>query len=569
MTKEHAYRLLGLSDASTLEQIRNSYQKAYNETRTLATNAPTTRHRVEYNSRLGELEEAYNLLTNAKVDLEDLPFSGQVRELSDEEKEARFQEEEEARLRSEQEQEDALAELERQKLMQEEALAEEEAMRLREAEQKEQERQRLEQERIRQEQEEQERLIQEKVDEAAENIDERSARRMLNLSAQFTLSELNSNYNSAVAKVLEPDSLNGRIKLGKLSKAETLMRPLASKARMKIAPIYLVAGFAIVSFAALYFGGFSIDFLTSNEENPVVASAETTSNSSSTISPQDYDAILEKARIFALYGNLKESISLYEKLEDANPDDPELEKRISALYEKFDRAENAIPPTIRSLEKSMVRVRGGSYNKGCAGRSNWEPCEEDERPLTKEKVDNFKISKFEVTQALWKSVMGTDPSYYRNCDDCPVEQVSYFEVQEFLKKINKLTTTRYRLPTEVEWEYAALGGKNNKGQQFAGSNRAEEVAWVKTNSQNKVHAVGKKRANGLGLYDMTGNVWEWCEDLYYPYDVNAEQNGDMEQRVIRGACYLSNKNYQRLTHREAKIPETKLRYLGFRLASDV
>ena len=126
---------------------------------------------------------------------------------------------------------------------------------------------------------------------------------------------------------------------------------------------------------------------------------------------------------------------------------------------------------------------------------------------------SFYICKYEVTQRLWKEVMGDNPSQMQG-DDLPVEQVNWDECQAFIAKLNKLTGKNYRLPTEAEWEYACRGGKMSKGYKYSGSNDIDEVAWYDGNSKEKSHPVGQKKPNELGLYDMSGNVWEWCQDMH-------------------------------------------------------
>lgn len=126
---------------------------------------------------------------------------------------------------------------------------------------------------------------------------------------------------------------------------------------------------------------------------------------------------------------------------------------------------------------------------------------------------SFYICKYEVTQRLWSEVMGENPSEMQG-DDLPVEQVSWDDCQAFLNKLNELTGQNYRLPTEKEWEYACKGGKHSNGYAYSGSNDIDEVAWYDGNSEERTHPVGQKMPNELGLYDMSGNVWEWCQDMH-------------------------------------------------------
>ncbi|HAD14119.1 MAG TPA: hypothetical protein DCF33_16975, partial [Saprospirales bacterium] len=187
----------------------------------------------------------------------------------------------------------------------------------------------------------------------------------------------------------------------------------------------------------------------------------------------------------------------------------------------------------------MVPVPGGTFTMGSDDK------EADECPH-KVTVPSFRISKYEVTQAQWRAVMGSDPPglYNKGCDECPVERVSWDDVQEFLKKLNQLTGVDYRLPTEAEWEYAAKGGQAGlkSAYQYAGSDKLDEVGWYDGNykigntfgEKNTTHPVGQKKPNQLGLYDMSGNVWEWCQDTYGPYPCDKKTKKEERLRVLRG-----------------------------------
>jgi TonB family protein len=164
------------------------------------------------------------------------------------------------------------------------------------------------------------------------------------------------------------------------------------------------------------------------------------------------------------------------------------------------------------LIHEMIFVEGGTFQMGS------DSGEPDERPVHSVTLSSFNIGKYEVTQAQWKALMGSTRSYFKDCDDCPVEYVSWDDVQDFIRKLNVQTGKNYRLPTEAEWEYAARGGKYSKGYTYSGSNDLNAVAWYADNSGSKTHIVGGKQANELGIYDMTGNVWEWCYDLYGNYN---------------------------------------------------
>ena len=168
---------------------------------------------------------------------------------------------------------------------------------------------------------------------------------------------------------------------------------------------------------------------------------------------------------------------------------------------------------------------------------------------------NYQIGKYDVTQAEWDAVMGSNPSYFSLCGkDCPVEQVSWNDIQEFLQKLNEKTGKQYRLPTEAEWEYACYGGSQTE---YCGSNDINSVAWYSENSHQTTHPVGQKQANGYGLYDMSGNVWQWMSDCY---------DGDCGTRVLRGGSWSSSPQNDRTAFRGRSDPTLRGISYGFRLA---
>ena len=143
-------------------------------------------------------------------------------------------------------------------------------------------------------------------------------------------------------------------------------------------------------------------------------------------------------------------------------------------------------------------------------------AESDEKPTHNVTLSSYYICKYEVTQALWRAVMGSNPSYFKG-DNLPVESVSWNDCQTFINRLNSYTGRNFRLPTEAEWEFAARGGNYSRHYKYSGSNYIGDVAWYGDNSGNRTHPVGTKQANELGLYDMSGNVWEWCSDWYGSY----------------------------------------------------
>ena len=187
----------------------------------------------------------------------------------------------------------------------------------------------------------------------------------------------------------------------------------------------------------------------------------------------------------------------------------------------------------------MVFVRGGTFQMGCTEEQ--QDCGEHEKPVREVTVSDFYIGQYEVTQKQWRDIKGSNPSRFSDCDDCPVEKVSWQDVQDFLQQLNaKYPGKDYRLPTEAEWEYAARGGKSN-GFEFSGSDDLELVAWHDGNSMGKTHPVGLKKSNSLKIFDMSGNVCEWCQDYWHlnyekaPIDGSAWIKGRANDgRVFRG-----------------------------------
>jgi hypothetical protein len=181
-------------------------------------------------------------------------------------------------------------------------------------------------------------------------------------------------------------------------------------------------------------------------------------------------------------------------------------------------------------------------------------------------VHDFQIGKYEVTQKEWRDVMGINPSRFKDCDNCPVENVSWNDIKKFIQKLNERTGVTWRLPTEVEWEYAARGGRESNGYLYAGGDELDTLAWHNGNSSNKTHEVGGKIPNELGLYDMSGNVREWCEDWFKPYPGCNGPDYTESYRVLRGGSWSYDPLYCRVAHRTAGAPDQCSYGVGFRLA---
>lgn len=214
------------------------------------------------------------------------------------------------------------------------------------------------------------------------------------------------------------------------------------------------------------------------------------------------------------------------------------------------------------LSYKMVFVEGGTFKMGANHRKA-------EQPIHSVTLNDYYIGETEVTQALWEAVMGSNPSYFEERTR-PVEQVSWNDCQEFIKKLNQLTGKNFRLPSEAEWEYAARGGNKSKGSEYSGSNNVGDVAWCLGNSSSTTHPVGTKSPNELGIYDMSGNVWEWCSDWYGRYSSIAQKNplgiGNGSVRVYRGGGWNNDAQNCRVAYRNNHTPMYSYANVGFRLA---
>ena len=184
---------------------------------------------------------------------------------------------------------------------------------------------------------------------------------------------------------------------------------------------------------------------------------------------------------------------------------------------------------------------------------------------TSVKIKPFKLGKYEITQADWWNIMGRDPSFHSGCSECPVERISWNEVQEFLQKASQKFSKRYRLPYEAEWEWAALGGPQSKAYKYAGGNEPNNVAWFNI-VQEKTHEVGTKRANELGIFDLSGNVWEWCQAPYPPYLNCPPPNGD--KKALRGGSWADNRSDIKITSRRREKPKNTDRRSGLRIVEE-
>ncbi|MBO5956493.1 MAG: PEGA domain-containing protein [Bacteroidales bacterium] len=231
--------------------------------------------------------------------------------------------------------------------------------------------------------------------------------------------------------------------------------------------------------------------------------------------------------------------------------------------------------TVKGVTFTMIAVEGGTFKMGAqssdSGGDNYDSEAGDrESPVHDVTLSSYYIGETEVTQELWQAVMGSNPSNFSGYPQRPVETVSWYDCKEFVTKLNELTGENFRLPTEAEWEYAARGGNRSKGYKYSGSNTIGNVAWYDSNSGNETHDVKTKQANELGIYDMSGNVWEWCQDWYGSYSSGSQTNptgptsGSI--RVSRGGSWYYYAKICQISDRSYSLPDYMFYYLGLRLS---
>ncbi len=222
---------------------------------------------------------------------------------------------------------------------------------------------------------------------------------------------------------------------------------------------------------------------------------------------------------------------------------------------------------VNGVTFELLYVKGGTFTMGCTPEQNGD-CNNDEKPTHSVTLDDYYIGKFEVTQDLWTAVMGKNPSNKKG-DNLPVENVSWNDAQDFIRQLNQMTGEHFSLPTEAQWEYAARGGSKSKGYKFSGGNILGNVAWYADNSASTPHQVGTKDPNELGLYDMSGNVWEWCYDLYGNYSSESQNNPtgptSGSVRVLRGGSWSYFAGLARVSYRLYGQPGSRFSGRGFRL----
>lgn len=224
--------------------------------------------------------------------------------------------------------------------------------------------------------------------------------------------------------------------------------------------------------------------------------------------------------------------------------------------------------TVNGVQFTMVAVEGGTFTMGATPEQGFDAFNK-EKPAHQVTLSDYYIGQTEVTQALWKTVMGGSNPFKHKGDNLPVERVSWDDCQMFIQKLNQLTGKQFRLPTEAEWEYAARGGRKSRGYKYAGGNDIGSVAWHYGNSGNETHPVATKQANELDIYDMSGNVYEWCSDWFGNYTSSSQSDPQGPssgfRRVYRGG-FFSYAESCRVSYRCSGTPDIRIGYLGLRLS---
>ena len=282
------------------------------------------------------------------------------------------------------------------------------------------------------------------------------------------------------------------------------------------------------------------------------------------------DGQITAADITAVYSKLLNNDTTYpEYAYDVNGDGRITAADVTAVY---DVMLGGLPGyiseyTVNGVSFVMVEIAGGTFTMGAnAGDTN---ASGNENPAHQVTVGAFAMGQTEVTQALWQAVMGTNPSHFVDANK-PVEKVSWNDCQEFITRLNALTGKNFRLPTEAEWEFAARGGNKSNNYLYAGSNDIAQVAWYDDNSGDISQIVATKAANEIGIFDMTGNVWEWCSDWFGNYGAEAQTNpagpATGEEKVLRGGSWCSSAKKCRNSKRFSAAPDFADDDMGLRLA---
>ena len=275
-------------------------------------------------------------------------------------------------------------------------------------------------------------------------------------------------------------------------------------------------------------------------------------------------SVLLAASVSFAYGFKKGDLN-----EDGSVDGTDVAALTEIVLDGSGSSVTAMTYTVKGVKFTMIEIPGGSFTMGGTSEQIGDASANFEFPIHNVTIDSYWIGQTEVTQELWEAVMGSNPSWFVDAPQMPVTNVSWEDCQEFFTKLRTLTGMAFRLPTEAEWEYAARGGKSG-GTKYAGSNDADAVAWYDDNSSNRQHSVATKRPNDFGLYDMSGNVWEWCYDWLGSYGTSAQTNptgsASGTSRVFRGGSTTGRAKDCRVSRRSYNSPTYKNFNIGLRLA---
>lgn len=286
----------------------------------------------------------------------------------------------------------------------------------------------------------------------------------------------------------------------------------------------------------------------SNDYNMVI---ELKNGTKVTLGANDVESLTFNGEALSISGNT--IADLYSKIAE-----------LKALITKYHPEEAEKVFSANSVTFKMIKVVAGTFQMGSSSGNN------NEKPVHQVTLTNdYYIGETEVTQELWQAVMGSNPSNFKG-NKLPVENVTWNDCQTFIAKLNELTGMNFRLPTEAEWEFAARGGNVSQGYIYSGSNTIDDVAWYAPNSSKKTHEVATKTPNELGIYDMSGNVWEWCQDWYGDYSNEAQTNptgpASGSSRLCRGGSWYDNYGKCRSAYRDGYMPSQTYTNLGLRLA---
>jgi formylglycine-generating enzyme required for sulfatase activity len=285
------------------------------------------------------------------------------------------------------------------------------------------------------------------------------------------------------------------------------------------------------------------------------------------------DGTVTAADVTAIYDYLLNNDMTHYSTADVNNDGNITAADVTFIYDillgNVQPDEGVTEYSVGGVKFKMVDVEGGTFNMGATVEQASDAFD-DEKPAHQVTLSSFAIGQTEVTQELWQAVMGNNPSSFTGDLQRPVEYVSWNDCQQFITQLNQMTGKNFRLPTEAEWEYVARGGNKSQGYKYAGSHIIDDVAWCYSNANLTTHPVATKAPNELGLYDMSGNVNEWCQDWYGSYSADAQTNptgpSSGSSRVVRGGSYYNNARGCRVAYRFKLAVTNRVSYLGLRLA---